>query len=174
MAIEVLAHQHAVRAVSMQQPVGVDPPELLQPPLLDTHRLQRVGLVGLAYEPAAELGLERRLTRIVHPTVEVKDRRRLDGVLDHRRRDRPAHPVYLTVGPQLVQARGLPGEVSPSGEVGGGVLVAATAAFGGLVVVLLGLSRLFGRAAEDERVQSYIEHEFVHKPPAASAPGTRG
>lgn len=170
-AIEVAAHHRAVRAVAVQQPVHTEPPDLLQPPMVDTHHLQRVDLVGLSYEPAPALGLERRLTRIVHPTIEPKARRSLDRLLDHRRRDRPVHPVYLTVGPQLVAASGLPGEISPSGNVGGGVLVAAAAAFGGLVLALLGLSRLFGRAADDERVQAYIQHEFVKPTSTAGKQG---
>lgn len=114
--------------------------EGLRPPLV-AGSLQRVELDGAGFEPETELGLQRHLRFTAQQGLQASERRGLDRRLDGRRRPGPGrHPVYLEGDARL--ARGLPGQLHPTGQVGVGLGLFVAALFGGVVLVLLAAHRL--------------------------------
>ncbi len=146
--------------VDLRQPLDGGGADRLEPPLVESGALQRVGLDGVEYHPADTLGLEKRLRHYVVRELRAQGRRRVDRVLDGGLRPLSPH-VYIVADQRVAAAGGLVGQVRPSGVVPGVVAGGVGAAF---VVALLGGvagHRLLERQARRERVHAWLETEFA-------------
>lgn len=136
--------------------------DALRPPLLATEAVQRVDLDGVRWVPDPALGLERRMRHIVPAGMTRGERRQVDRRLDGRPVPKGSR-VYVVADRAVVGAGGLLGPVDPAGQVPLTVAIGV----GGLFVAVLGGGllgyRLLDGQARRERLDAYMQDEFVRQ-----------
>lgn len=144
-------------------PQRVDAP-VLAVPLVDEPAVQQVILVGLDFTPSDDLAFEKHVRYWAPAELAGPEERRFN---DNRHaggwpKARPGdQPVYLRADARLGRAGGIPGHLSPEGQVSWlvqGVLVAA-----GVGVLAFGavLYRSLETAERRERNAAYIRENFT-------------
>ncbi len=149
--------------VDLSQPMAEAGGDRLDPPLVAGIAVQRLGLDGLDYDPAASVGLEQRLRHLVVPELRPGPRRQLDRALDGRKH--PLGPkIYVVADDRIARAGGLVGDVHPAGRLSAAVVFSVGGIF--LLVIIGGVVgfRMLEVQARRERLERYMADEFVGPP----------
>ena len=132
----------------------------LAAPIFQADGYQRISLYGVDWEPDPALGLQARLRHTMPPELSTRERRAIDRRLDGRRRGAQPH-VYVLGDARMAGLGGLPGAVRPAGRVPVGVVAGTGAIFLGLVGCGVLGHRLLEVQARRERLDAYMNDEFV-------------
>ena len=150
-------------------PAGLHRLELLAPikndrvrlPMPASDAINRVRLArSLRFTPRTGSGLEHRIGIIVADDIPRSERRRADRALDGRHAHRRLGAVYVRGLARGIASGGLDGTVTTTRAHHRSTLAWVLAAFGGLLTLLALIYRRLSRAADNERVDAFLEQEL--------------
>lgn len=159
---DLLRHYPQLR-IELEQPLPERRGIRLAAPMVAGDAVQAVAVVGsetAIFEPAPSTGLLRHVGFSSARGLQAAQRRRADQLLGPAWQGWGKGRVYLRVGPQLLEAGGLTGDLLETPERTRPALAVAGAVLPLLVLGLVLMHRRLDRSAKVERAEKVLEQEM--------------